>query len=280
MRSTETQESTILTDDGREGFAYTNPIWSRDSQTIVSFRMVSVDKQMVHLIRSSPENGGRAQLQSRPYVLPGDPFPKYELCLVRMDEKKPIKPEVEPFEHEWSRPRVRFYADGNRFTYEQIDRGHGRLRLLEVDCQSGTVRNLIDEKSDTFIWTAHTENQSLERMTWLTESNQILYATEKYGWRQLLLIDAESGAELRELTPRGIVLRRIDRVDEANRLVWFSASGREGQDPYFIHYVKVHIDTGELIWLTEGNGTHSISYSPDGRFLIDNYSRVDMGPVH
>ena len=31
--------------------------------------------------------------------------------------------------------------------------------------------------------------------------------------------------------------------------------------------------------LTEGDGTHSVEYSPDGRFLLDTYSRVDLPPV-
>jgi hypothetical protein len=31
--------------------------------------------------------------------------------------------------------------------------------------------------------------------------------------------------------------------------------------------------------LTEGDGTHSVEYSPDRKFLIDSYSRVDMPAV-
>ena len=35
-----------------------------------------------------------------------------------------------------------------------------------------------------------------------------------------------------------------------------------------------------LVALTEGNGTHTIQLSPDRRYLIDTYSRVDLPPVH
>ena len=31
--------------------------------------------------------------------------------------------------------------------------------------------------------------------------------------------------------------------------------------------------------LTAGDGTHKIDFSPDGRYLIDSYSRVDLPPV-
>ena len=76
-------------------------------------------------------------------------------------------------------------------------------------------------------------------------------------------------------------MRGIDLIDEDARQVWFHACGKNAeQDPYFIHYYRVNFDGSGLVALTEGNGTHSIQYSPDRRYLIDTYSRVDMAPVH
>ena len=48
-----------------------------------------------------------------------------------------------------------------------------------------------------------------------------------------------------------------------------------GQDPYFIHYYRVNFDGTGLVALTEGDGTHTVQYSPDRKYLIDTYSRVD-----
>jgi dipeptidyl aminopeptidase/acylaminoacyl peptidase len=182
-------------------------------------------------------------------------------------------------EHEWQRPQIRFRSDGRSFAYEQVDRGHRRYRLIQVNLEDGAVRNLIDERSDTFIWTAHTENQDLPIVRWLEASDEILYATEKYGWRQWILVDATSGAEKRILTPQGIVVRGIDEIDEPSRRLWFRASGREGQDPYLIHYGWVHLDSGAITWVTKGNGNHEVEYSPSRQFAIDTYSRVDQAPV-
>ena len=76
-------------------------------------------------------------------------------------------------------------------------------------------------------------------------------------------------------------MRGIDRIDEDTRQVWFHAGGKNpDQDPYFIHYYRVNFDGTGLVALTEGNGSHSVQYSPDRRFLIDTYSRVDRPPVH
>ena len=36
----------------------------------------------------------------------------------------------------------------------------------------------------------------------------------------------------------------------------------------------------EIVWLTEGDGTHTIEWSPDRTYYLDTYSRMDMPPVH
>ena len=83
------------------------------------------------------------------------------------------------------------------------------------------------------------------------------------------------------ITPGAYVVRGVDQIDEEKRQVWFRASGKNpGEDPYFIHYYRVNFDSSGLVALTEGNGNHSVQYSPDRQFLIDTFSRVDMPPVH
>ncbi len=134
---------------------------------------------------------------------------------------------------------------------------------------------------ETFIWTAHTENLGLSLVTWLDKSDEIIYASERDGWRHLYLVDAEKGEIRNQITKGEWVVRGIDRIDEDARQIWFNACGRNAdQDPYFLHYYRVNFDGSGLVALTEGNGNHSIQYSPDRRYLIDTYSRVDTPPVH
>lgn len=278
IKSTESDQVLKLSQDGQEGLAYSQVVWSPDSTRLISFRMESVEKQQVHIIRSSPKDGGRAVLESRPYALPGDPFPKYEINLFDISDGRQIKPEVDRYEHEWTSPRIRFSPDGKTATYQQTDRGHGRFRLIEINLENGATRNIIDERTNSFIWTAHTENDSLSKVTWLEKSNEIIWATEMNGWRQLILINGATGDQIRELTPRGLVVRSVQRIDEEKRQVWITASGLADQDPYFIHYARIDLDSGKLIWLTSANGNHSIEYSPTSEYLIDSYSRVDLAP--
>jgi dipeptidyl aminopeptidase/acylaminoacyl peptidase len=273
---------TPLTTDGKEGLAYSRLNWAPDSKSLVAFRIEPGDRKPVHILDSSPPGGGRAVLSSRPYDLPGDKFASYELHVFDVEAKKdlPVDDRTIRFATGYETPRLRWAKDGTSFSYPRTERGHQRYRLVEVDVRTGKSRNLIDEKTETFVWTAHTENIGTPLVTWLEKTDEILYVSEKSGWRHLYLIDAKTGHEKNAVTSGEYVVRGVERIDEEKRQVWFRASGKNlDQDPYFIHHYRVNFDGTGLVALTEGNGTHTVSYSPNRKYLIDTYSRVDTPPT-
>jgi dipeptidyl aminopeptidase/acylaminoacyl peptidase len=76
------------------------------------------------------------------------------------------------------------------------------------------------------------------------------------------------------------VVRGVERVDEPRRELVLRVSGLDAdQDPYHVHYARVGFDGRGFTRLTSGNGTHRVRFSPDGRYLIDSYSRVDQPPI-
>ncbi|MCA9188661.1 MAG: DUF885 family protein [Pirellulaceae bacterium] len=270
-----------LSDDGTVEAGYQFLEWSPDSATLVAFRTEPGDNKEVYLIESSPNNGGRAILHQRAYALPGDKLTTYHLTLFDVASRQLVRPQVDPIVMEWGRPRIEWCADSRSFFLHHVDRGHQRLRIERVDGHSGQVTTIMDEVSETFIWTAHTENLDLQLVNWLPETDEVLYVSERDGWRHLYMLDGKQGGVKHQLTAGYYVVRGIDRIDTSNRQVWFHASGKNpDQDPYFVHYYRVNFDGTGLVALTEGNGNHSIEYSPDGKYLLDTYSRVDMAPVH
>ncbi|HMF13903.1 MAG TPA: prolyl oligopeptidase family serine peptidase, partial [Gemmataceae bacterium] len=284
IRANEGGKEILLSHDGKEGLAYGFPSWAPDSKTVAAFRVEPGDRKEVYLIESSPRGGGRAKLHQRSYDLPGDKLATYELNLFQIDDPKPIKPQVErgEFGHpDYGPSRLHWSKDGSRVAFEKVDRGHQRFRMIEVDARTGEGRNLIDEKSETFIWTAHAEMLNLQRVNWLQKTDEIIYVSERDGWRHLYLIDAREGKVKNQVTRGDWAVRGIDRIDEDSRQVWFRATGKiPGQDPYLVHYCRVNFDGTNLVTLTEGNGSHSAQYSPDRKYLIDTYSRADVAPVH
>src|SRR5512133_2639443 len=105
--------------------------------------------------------------------------------------------------------------------------------------------------------------------------------SERDGWCHLYLYDALTGRVQNQVTRGNWVVRGVDRVDKEKRQVWFRTGGiGPGLDPYFVHYCRVNFDGTGLVMLTEGNGTHAVQESPEHRFFVDTWSRVDAPPVN
>ena len=279
IRATASEEEIQLSKDGKEGNSYQTPYWATNSKNLISFRVEPDQIGVVHLHESSPREGGRAKLHTRRYALPGDKFTSHELNWFDVEKKIHTKPEVGVID--FRGPRLRWTQDGRYFRYQKIDRGHQRFRIIEVDIFTGNFRNIIDEKTETFIWTEHPKNLGVPLVNWLDETDEIVYLSESDGWRQLYLIDVKKGKLKNQITKGKFVVRYVDWIDKEKRQIWFRASGlNKNQDPYLMHYYRVNFDGSGFTPLTEGNGWHNITFSPDRKYIIDQYSRIDMAPVN
>jgi dipeptidyl aminopeptidase/acylaminoacyl peptidase len=149
------------------------------------------------------------------------------------------------------------------------------MRVVAVDT-SGTARAAVDERVKTFF------DYTNKRFThYLGATREIIWMSERSGWNHLYLYDAATGRVKNPITRGEWVVRRVERVDNEKRQVWFWAGGiRPGQDPYYLHLARVNFDGSGLTVLTEGDGTHEVQFAPDGRTFIDRYSRVDLPPVN
>ncbi|MFP6613832.1 MAG: prolyl oligopeptidase family serine peptidase [Pirellulales bacterium] len=279
VRAVEGDEQIQLSRDGKPNSSYQTPYWAANSNNLVSFRVEPGKVGEVYLLESSPNEGGRAKLHTRRYALPGDKFTTHELNWFDVAKRTHRKPEVGLID--FHGPKLRWTPDGRRFRYHKIDRGHQRFRIIEVDAFTGGARSIIDEVSKTFIWTEHAQDLGVPLVNWLKATDEIVYISERDGWRHLYLIDVDSGKVKNQITKGEFVVRYVDRIDEEKRQIWFRGSGRNAQqDPYLIHYYRVNFDGSGFTSLTEGDGYHKIQYSPDRKFIIDSFSRIDMPPVH
>ena len=272
----ESGEETRLSKDGSEEHAYLDRFWwSPDGTRLVALRERRHEKRQVHFVESSPRDQLQPRLHSHSYVKPGDPIDQRRPRLFDVAGKKPIEVSTALFPNPWRVSHIRWRPDSREFTFLYNERGHQALRIVGVDAKTGSARAIVDERSRTFIDYAHKTFSHL-----IEERDEIVWLSERDGWNHLWLYDARLGKVKRQLTRGEWVVRGVERVDEEKRQIWFRASGMDAdQDPYFVHWLRVDIDTGELTRLTRGDGTHRVEFSPGAEFLIDRYSRVDLPTV-
>ena len=277
VENLESGEEVALSSDGSPGDSYSGRLhWSPNSKKVVAIRTKQGEDHKVYLIESSPKDQLQPKLHSFEYLKPGDrlALAKPQLFDVEAERQIPIPDDL--FPNPWSISDVRWAPDSTCFTFLYNQRGHQVLRILAVDAQSGKVRAVVDEQNQTFI-----DYSGKSFTEYLDNTGEIIWMSERDGWNHLYLYDAKNGRVKNQITKGEWVVRGVDRVDREKRQIWFRAGGvQPGQDPYYVHYGRVNFDGTGLVLLTAANGTHSIQFSPDRRFYIDTWSRVDLAPVN
>jgi dipeptidyl aminopeptidase/acylaminoacyl peptidase len=269
-------EKVALSKEGTAADGYGGRIyWSPDSTKLVVFRTRGVEDRKVYLIESSPRNQLQPRLHTLRYPKPGDDRPISKPHLFDLASRKEIVIRDDLFPNPWSISQLRWEAGSGRFTFLYNQRGHQVVRLIAVEAGTGKATAIVDEQSKTFIDYAHKMF-----VHHLPATNELIWMSERDGWAHLYLYDTKTGKVKNQITRGNWLVRGVEHVSEKKREVWFRAGGiHPKQSPYHIHHARVKFDGTGLVVLTAGDGTHTIDYSPDDRFLLDTYSRVDLPPV-
>jgi dipeptidyl aminopeptidase/acylaminoacyl peptidase len=264
-----------LSYDGALGEYYSSFMkWSPDSRKLEAYRVKPAEKHMIHYIESSPEDQLQPRHYSYEYQKPGDAIPQKYPQLFDVESKMHIKVSDTQIPNQYSINEIKWSRDSRYFTFEYNKRGHQVYQVIKVDAASGRSEVVINETSPTFI------DYSGKRYRYdAEETDEIIWASERDGWNHLYLYDSGTGTIKNQITKGEWVIRDVAYVDEKNRQILFQASGMEEGDPYFIYYYRINFNGTDLVRLTEGEGTHDASFSPDRKYLVDTWSTIAKPPV-
>lgn len=277
VRTVGTTAPIMLSYDGMEGDAYTlsSIRWSPDSKKLAAFRVRSGYRRMIPYIESSPTDQVQPKLTTRLYEKPGDPRDRQLPALFTVESKQQFRLDPLLLPHAYDLRRPQWRADSRAFTFEYNERGHQRYQVLEMNATTGAARVLIDERDATFV-----SNYSTLWRQDVHDGAELLWMSERDGWKHLWLYDGATGLVKNQVTKGAWVVRGVDTVDAPKRQIYFRASGMyAGKDPYLIHAYRINFDGTGLVALTQGDGTHTLSWSPNREYYVDTWSRVDQPPV-
>jgi dipeptidyl aminopeptidase/acylaminoacyl peptidase len=278
--------------DGSEGRAYVlGPAgnrslqWSPDSRKIAAYRVTPGYQRMVRFIESSPSDQLQPKFSERYYQKPGDPVAIREPALFDVATRQQLPISNALFPNAFALSAIQWWKDSRGFTFEYNQRGHQVYRVIEVNAVSGEARALVSEEPKTFYSYRPTseglgDGGGTRLRRDLADGREILWLSERDGWKHLYLYDGRTGKVKNQVTRGNFVVRAVNAVDTASRTIRFAGSGRDaGQDPYFVKYYRINFDGTGLVSYTPEDGTHTITWSPDSAHYVDSWTRVDLPAV-
>ncbi|MFW6160867.1 MAG: DPP IV N-terminal domain-containing protein, partial [Acidobacteriota bacterium] len=291
-----TGEETQLTKDGIKDFGYaTNNagwikserpvlLWSPDSKKIATFQHDGRKVGEMYLVTTDV---GHPKLEAWKYPLPGDDFIfQIHRVVIHLDGSRVVQLQMPPDQHrstitdhialrngeladaEWS-------PDSSQFAFASVSRDHKHVVLRIADPETGEVRDILEEKVDTFF------ESGFNKVNWhiLPESNEVLWFSQRDDWGHLYLYDLDTGKLKRRLTKGSWNVLQVLRIDREERVIYFTGCGREKGDPYFQYLYRVSLNGSEIELLTPENSNHTITFSPSGQYFVHSYSTPEEPPV-
>ncbi|NIT95951.1 MAG: S9 family peptidase, partial [Actinobacteria bacterium] len=165
---------------------------------------------------------------------------------------------------------VEWSADGESVAFLSTSRYHDRATLRVADAGTGAVRDVLTRDVETFFVSGLWGEGNNWR--YLPESGEVIWYTHETDRGHLYLHDLETGERKRAITAGDWNVLTVERIDPERRAIWFMGNAREPGDPYFHYLYRVDMDSGDVTLLTPDSANHQVSFSPDGRYFVDDYS--------
>lgn len=258
--------------------------WSPDSKY---FSLVRTDNRKVKdlwVINSLSDP--RPTLETYKYWMPGEKeAPVDHVYLFNMTDKAGKEMNVSQFKDQdislWADPGknntrdddfrpLQWLGTNEKFYFTRTSRDLKKIDVCAVDIVSGKITPLIEERLNTYLET--------RRLGLVNRGKEFIQWSERDGWAHFYLYD-ENGKLKNQITSGAFHCEDILGIDEAKRVLYFSANGREpNEDPYYLHAYRVNFDGTGLRLLNPGEFEHSMNMNDNKTFFVDNYSRVNATP--
>ncbi len=259
-------------------------VWSPDSRYFAV--TVSDERAVKDLWVINSMASPRPTLESYKYQMPGEKeAPVEHLYLFDMNDNSHKEIRTSAFKDQtlrlahkpWmQKDRDRkevasvWLGDNNRFFVTRSSRDLHRIDICSYTVGQDSIRPIIEERMNTY--------QEVRPLAAVGNGKELIQWSERDGWAHLYLYDGEGNLKNR-ITRGPWHVGQIVKVDEAKRLVYFLANGKDkDENPYYEHLYRVGLDGSGLQQVTPGDYFHMARIDDDAAFVVNNYSRVNTIP--
>lgn len=269
--------------------------WAPDSARLIAPRIDQRHVRPYPFVEWAPQDGDlRPKLYQPRIPLMGERPAQWRWFVVDVPSgaRRPVEPPAGlAFVHPDHQPihGAGWSADGRcRYVLARGENLDGAA-LCEIDLASGAVRTLIEER--TLPRTLLNGVVYNPPNVWLAQdAGEAIWYSQRDGRGHLYLYDTARGVLKGQITKGAGFVRDLIAVDPVRREILFTASGRDGEHPYYRVLYRVNFDGGGLVRLTHEPMDQEIAQpetaappaqrqlSPSRRYMVHSLSTVDQPP--
>lgn len=242
------------------GSAYCAFWWSPDSKTVSFLRFDDTEVPLFILMRGDSLHGAPEMTR---YPVPGDPNPKVKLGFADISTGKITWAKFD-YNVDQYIAWPSWKPDSKEMMIQVLNRDQNHMQFFMVNPATGDLRKIYDEQRPTWV-------DFFEDIYVLKNGSGFIMNSYRNDWHNLYFHDW-NGKVLANLSNVKWRVGGITKVDEERGMVYFNGRPESTET----HFFSVKLDGTGMTQLTDGAGTHSISLSPGGSYLIDNWNNVTI----
>jgi dipeptidyl-peptidase-4 len=252
----------------RDGFR-----WSPDSKSIAFWQIDAGSIKKFYMVNNT--DSIYSQLIPIEYPKVGEKPSSCKVGVVSVADAKTtwINIPGEPDQHYIV--RLEFIPSTNNLLIQQLNRKQNHSKLFISESTTGNSRLLQEESDEAWVEIYQAGNPYTIDFTnnfiWLSESNSILWASEKDGWRHLYQISLDGKPE-KLITKGDYDFIDLKYTDLKGGYVYFLASPDNATQQYLYRTRLNGKGNLELISPAELKGTHDYSFSGNGKYASHTFS--------
>tara|TARA_R110000868_G_scaffold44318_6_gene148221 strand:- start:31121 stop:33346 length:2226 start_codon:yes stop_codon:yes gene_type:complete len=253
----------------RDGFR-----WSPDSKSIAYWQIDASKTKKFYMINNTDSIYSRIIPIEYPKV--GETPSSCKVGVVTIDNAKTTWITIPGDPRQHYLVRMEFIPSNGQLLIQQLNRKQNDSKLFISDSHTGNSQVIYEEKDDA--WVDIYRNELVEynidftnNFNWLNNGKNILWVTEKDGWRHLYNVSLE-GKKEQLITKGDYDFIDLKYVDPKNGFVYFMASPDNATQNY-LYRTKLNGKGTLELWESDGlKGTHDYDIAPNGQYAKHSFS--------
>ena len=258
----------------RDGFR-----WSPDSKKIAYWQIDASSIKKYYLINNTDSIYSRVIPIEYPKV--GQKPSSCKIGVVNISDAKTTWMNIPGDPSQNYIVRLEFIPGSDNLLTQQLNRKQNSSKLYLTEASTGNSKVIQEETDSAWVDIYAPDNpytiDFTNKFIWMNEGKSILWNSEKDGWRHLYKVSLEGKPEV-SVTNGKYDFIDITYLDNKKGYLYFMASPSDATQNYLYRTRLDGKGTAELISPASLKGTHSYTFSPNGKFALHTFSNSFTRP--